>query len=203
MNEPQPLTRYIGMDSMETPRLIIRPFELTDAEAMYRNWAGDPEVTRFMTWEPYENAEGTLERISLWIEGYAKQEEINWAIVLKEIDEPIGSIGMLTDKLADAFDFGYCIGKKWWHKGIVAEAAKAVVDLAFQNGAYRMQAYHHPDNPNSGHVMQKVGLQLEGKLRGAAYTKVQGRYDRVVYAMLREDWEKFRSDAGAVRDIRM
>ena len=47
--------RHTGTITLETPRLILRRFAAGDAAAMYRNWASDPEVTRFLTWPPHES----------------------------------------------------------------------------------------------------------------------------------------------------
>lgn len=41
--------KHQGTKTIETPRLILRRFTLEDAPAMYRNWASDPEVTKFLT----------------------------------------------------------------------------------------------------------------------------------------------------------
>ncbi len=59
-----------GTKILESGRLILRPFVIEDAEAMYKNWASDPEVTKFLTWKPHENVNTTIESISRWINGY-------------------------------------------------------------------------------------------------------------------------------------
>ena len=43
--------------TMETERLILRPFVLNDAEAMFHTWANDPEVTKYLTWNPHESVD--------------------------------------------------------------------------------------------------------------------------------------------------
>ena len=44
-----------GTQRLETDRLVLRRFERADADAMYRNWASDPEVTKYLTWPAHEN----------------------------------------------------------------------------------------------------------------------------------------------------
>lgn len=57
---------HLGTKTMETDRLILRPFTLEDAPAMYRNWASDPEVTKYLTWPTHSEL-----GITQWVEiGY-------------------------------------------------------------------------------------------------------------------------------------
>jgi len=45
-----------GTVTLETERLILRRFTLEDAEAMFRNWVNDAEMSRFMTWQPHSSS---------------------------------------------------------------------------------------------------------------------------------------------------
>ena len=179
-----------GTKTLETERLILRQFTLNDAEAMYRNWANDPEVTRFMTWPPYENAEGTRKKLQQWVEEYKDPSNYTWAIVPKDLGEPIGSISVVAVvEERDIVSIGYCIGRKWWHQGITSEAFEAVIRFMFDEvGVNRLEARHNVDNPNSGGVMKKCGLTYEGTLRQAA-TDNTGLMDLSVYSILRSEYE--------------
>lgn len=44
-----------GTIQLETKRLILRRFAIDDAPAMFKNWASDPEVTKFMTWPTHKD----------------------------------------------------------------------------------------------------------------------------------------------------
>ncbi|MBR2995972.1 MAG: GNAT family N-acetyltransferase, partial [Lachnospiraceae bacterium] len=59
-----------GTQRIETQRLILRRFRTEDAEDMYRNWASDPEVTRFLTWPEHASVEDTKSLLSLWVSRY-------------------------------------------------------------------------------------------------------------------------------------
>ena len=48
-----------GTVRMETKRLVLRPYVIEDADAMFRNWANDPQVTKYLTWEPHKDVEET------------------------------------------------------------------------------------------------------------------------------------------------
>ena len=83
---------------------------------------------------------------------------------------------------------GYCIGQKWWRKGIVSEALAEVIRFFFEQvGVNRVESRHDPNNPNSGKVMTKCGLKYEGLMRQAD-TSNQGIVDAMFYAILAEDY---------------
>lgn len=60
----------IGTKTINTKRLILRPFQVEDAREMFENWASDPEVTQYLTWLPHESVETTKESLKRWVEGY-------------------------------------------------------------------------------------------------------------------------------------
>ena len=157
---------------------------------MFRNWASDPEVTKFLTWPPHENVEVTQNLLARWITEYEKDDYYHWMIVLKEIGEPIGSLLVTTVGRAQSAHIGYCIGQKWWHKGIMREAVQAVIKYLFEEvGYHRVEAMHDPNNPNSGRVMRKCGMKYEGTAH-AADRNNQGICDADYYAILRDDWRE-------------
>ena len=180
-----------GTQRIETDRLILRRFVMDDASAMFKNWASDSEVTKYLTWPTHKSVEGSKWITDLWIKDYEKPDYYQWAIELKELGEVIGSISVVhTDENVNAAEVGYCIGRNWWHKGITVEAFKAVIKFLFEEvGAERVSARHDPNNPNSGRVMKKCGLTYEGTLRKADRNN-QGIVDVSVYGILRNEYEK-------------
>ena len=180
-----------GTQLIETPRLILRMAQMTDAEPMFRNWASDPEVTKFLTWPTYQSIDSAYIILDIWIKEYEKLDFYQWMIELKEIGEPIGSISVVhhRDDIAEA-EIGYCIGQSWWHKGIMTEALTAVMRFLFTEvGMNRIEAKHDINNPHSGGVMKKCGMKYEGTSR-ASDRNNQGICDTVHYAILRSDFEK-------------
>lgn len=188
--------KHCGTKRIETPRLLLRQFTLEDAEAMYKNWASDPEVTKFLTWPPHESVEVSRRVLEDWAAAYAEPTNYQWAIVLKEINEPVGSISAV--KLMEdvrGVRLGYCIGQRWWRRGITSEALGAVMDFFFDSvGAERIEAQHDPENPHSGMVMRHCGMVYEGTLRRAAVSNL-GIRDVCCCAALRSDRNKTRGDA--------
>ena len=180
----------MGTETIKTERLTLRKFYIDDAKAMYRNWASDCEVTRFLTWPAHDNIEVPRTVLKDWEQQYADENFYNWAMVLDEVGEPIGSIGMAAaDSDTRMIAIGYCIGKKYWHQGIASEALQAVIDFLFQKTNYnRIEARHDVFNLHSGMVMQKCGMQYEGTLREVARNNA-GLSDCRYYAILRKDYE--------------
>jgi ribosomal-protein-alanine N-acetyltransferase len=115
--------KHQGTKRLETDRLILRQFKIEDADAVYNNWASDPEVTRYLTWPCHTTVDITENVLMDWTGQYSKEDYYQWAIVLRENgDEPIGSIAVVRkDDAVEMVHIGYCIGKKWWYEGIKSE----------------------------------------------------------------------------------
>ncbi len=178
-----------GTQRIETDRLILRRYVIEDADAMYKNWASDSEVTKFLTWQPHSSVDVSRGIIENWLKEYSDEKYYQWAIVLKDNgNEPIGdiSVGQMNEDIS-MVHIGYCLGRAWWRRGIMSEALKAVMDFMFDTvEVNRVESRHDPMNPNSGKVMQKCGMKYEGTLRSADRNN-QGICDACYYALLRSE----------------
>lgn len=177
--------KHLGTVTIETLRLILRRFTLEDAQAMCDNWASDPDVTKFLTWPTHQNVDDSRSVLAAWVAEYEKLDYYQWAIELKELGQPIGSIAVVELKEGvSTAHIGYCIGRNWWHQGIMSEALQAVIDFLFDEvGVNRVESRHDPNNPNSGKVMKKCGMQYEGTLRQSDRNN-QGICDACWYGLL-------------------
>lgn len=179
-----------GTKTLETKRLTLRRFTLDDAEAMYNNWANDERVTRFLTWTPHESVDFTRQLLDMWCSEYENDDYYNWAIQYE--GEIIGNISVVrcSDR-SEYAEIGYCMGYKYWNKGIMPEAAKAVIDYLFgEAGFNRIGISHAVKNPASGRVAQKCGLTYEGTMR-QYFKDVNGEYlDISFYGILKSDRDK-------------
>ena len=184
------MLRHKGTVTLETNRLILRKAVHSDAEPMFRNWANDPEVTKYLTWPPHQNVEVTTNVVASWVESYQKEDYYHWMIVLKETGEPIGSLLASCVGRVPSAHIGYCIGKAWWHQGIMPEALGEVIRFLFDEvGFTRIESMHDPNNPNSGRVMRKCGMKYEGTHRQADRNN-QGICDVDYYAVLAEEYRQ-------------
>ena len=175
-----------GTQTIATERLILRRFRPEDAQAMFDNWASDDEVTKYMTWPTHADVSISQWVVNDWVSSCEKDDFYQWAIEFE--GQPIGSISVVDyrDEIARA-TIGYCIGRNWWHKGIMSEALKAVMDYLFDEiGFNRIEACHDPNNPNSGKVMAKCGMKYEGTHRQSGRNN-QGICDEAFYSLLKSE----------------
>ena len=95
-----------GTVLIETERLTLRRFVREDARPAFANWTNDGRVTEFLRWQVGE-----------WTESYRDEEFYHWAIVPKDLGEPVGTITAIgVDNAAEAVRIGYCIGSGWWNE---------------------------------------------------------------------------------------
>lgn len=184
--------KHRGTQRLETERLILRRFVSEDAAAMYKNWACDCEVTKYLTWPTHSSIDISKSVTDDWVASYSNENWYQWAIVLKENgDTPIGSISVVDmNEDTSTVQLGYCIGRNWWNRGITSEAVKEVMNFFFEEiDVNRIEARYDPKNPNSGKVMEKCGMKYEGTMRSADRNN-QGICDVVYYAALKSEWEK-------------
>lgn len=178
-----------GTVTLETERLILRRFAMDDAEAVFKNWANDPAVTKYLMWPTHESINESKGWCEHNVNSYVDEKYYSWVIILKILGEPIGSIGAVKfDEKTSMAHIGYCIGKAWWRQGYTSEALKAVVKFLFEKvGVNRIESRHDPCNPNSGKVMEKAGLKYEGLLKQADWNN-QGICDAAYYALMADEY---------------
>lgn len=183
---------YLGTVTLETDRLILRKTIESDAEPMFRNWASDERVTKYLTWQAYESVEQLQNTYHQYLLDNADDPKFfDWKIVLKDTNEPVGSIGVvkMNEEIAEA-EIGYCLAYDFWHMGFMTEALSRVVKFLFDEvGFNRIAATHDVNNPNSGKVMNKCGLVEEGIFRQGAKNN-QGIIDVCHHAIIRDDHYK-------------
>lgn len=180
-----------GTQTIETQRLILRRAAVEDAQAMFDNWACDPEVTKYLTWPAHTSPDVSRQLLQSWADKYGQDHFYQWLIVPKELGLPIGSIGgVSSDAPLSSVEIGYCIGRHWWHQGVATEALQGVIDYLFETcDIQRITAKHDPDNLHSGAVMKKCGMTYEGTSRQSDRNN-QGICDTVHYAILKSEWNR-------------
>lgn len=180
-----------GTQTINTDRLSLRKYQTGDAPDMFKNWANDSDVTKFLSWKPHNNIEATKEIIEQWVSKY-ENNVYNWAIKLKEIAEVIGGISIVRlDETCYSCEIGYCMSRKHWGMGIMSEALTAVIEYLFTEvGFNRIAAMHDTNNIASGKVMIKSGMKYEGTLRQAKIRDNKVFYDLALYSILKAEWIK-------------
>ena len=145
--------------TIQTNRLILRKFTITDADDMYNNWASDPEVTKYLTWNPHENIEVTKIIINRWLEEEKDPKTIRFVITLKDSGEPIGSIDVVN-YIDGNPEIGYCLSKKYWNQGLMTEACKAFAKYLFNKGFNKVLIKALVENIGSNRVIEKCGFKF-------------------------------------------
>ena len=179
--------------TIESERLILRPFTLADAPEVQR-LAGDWDIASTTLEIPHPYEDGMAEQ---WIgthqDSYDNDQAINFAITLRWDNTFMGAITLKLDADNDAGELGYWIGKPYWNLGYMTEAAEAVVAYAFQVlELNRIWAAHFKRNPASGRVLQKIGMTGEGCLKQSI--KKWGAYeDMEYYGLLWTDYEALKA----------
>lgn len=141
---------------LETERLILRKFTEDNLEALYYIHS-DEEVNRFLPWFPLRNMEDARvfyeEQL---VSRYREERAYNYAVCMKENDYPVGYVNVSMD---DSYDFGYGLRREFWHRGIITEAGKAVIEQLRIDEIPYITATHDVNNPRSGRVMKRLGMK--------------------------------------------
>lgn len=179
---------HLGTIELTTERLTLRRFAVEDVEHMFYNWESDPEVTKYLVWEPHKSIKETEELVACWISQYECNDLYLWAIEVNDLEQPIGSISVITsnEKIMEA-EVGFCIGKAFWHQGYTTEALKEVIRFLFEEVGYRrISAKYDPKNIYSGKVLEACGLSYEGTCIQADWNN-SGICDMAIYGRIRND----------------
>lgn len=178
---------FEDLPELRTERLILRKLNMRDAQDMFE-YSRDAEVARHVLWDAHKSISETRSYIRFMQRKYRLSEPSSWGIEHIATGKLIGTIGyMWWNRENSSAEVGYSLARDFWNQGLMTEALAAAIDFSFDEWhLHRIEAQHETDNPASGAVMRKVGMRMEGTLRGRLYNK--GRYvDVALYAILRED----------------
>ena len=150
--------------TLKTERLRLRKAKICDAEAIFRRYAQDPEVTRYVSWRAHKDLDETREYMRMCQLAWDIGKAFHWVI---ERNEDKQVIGMVIARVSDEkWELGYVLARCHWGKGYMTEALRGLVQWALQQQQiYRIWAVCDVDNIASARVMEKTGMQREGILR--------------------------------------
>ena len=148
---------------LTSDRLLLRKFKLDDAQEMFDNWASDPKVTKYVSWQTHQNVEVTKLVIKEWVEEYNNSPKtFRYAIALKSSGSLIGSIDVVNFH-DDAPEIGYCLSRKYWNNGYMTEACKTLIKYLFDIGYKKIIIRAAEKNIASIRVIEKCGFTLIDK----------------------------------------
>jgi RimJ/RimL family protein N-acetyltransferase len=150
--------------TLKTDRLRLRKTTLADAEAIFREYAQDPEVTKYVSWRAHVDIEETREYVRMCLLAWDVGKAFHWVI---ECSEEKRVIGMMIARVAgEKWELGYVLARAYWGRGYMTEALKGLISWALkQKDIYRIWAVCDVDNVASARCMEKAGMKLEGILR--------------------------------------
>ena len=182
--------------TLETTRLLLRPFRTSDADDVQR-LAGDRGVADTTLNIPHPYEDGMAEK---WIlnhrDWFERREQAVFSITLRSDGTLLGAIGLRITPDDQRAELGYWIGKPYWGQGYCTEASRAILDFGFEHlELNRICAHHFARNAASGRVMQKLGMTHEGHLRQHV-KKWDAFEDLELYGILRSLWQPIACHTG-------
>ena len=180
----------IPQPTLETERLVLRPFTLGDAENV-QILAGDRKIAATTLNLPHPYEDGMAEE---WIgtheERYQSGMGVTYAITKKESGELVGTVSIMGIVEGHQGELGYWVGVPYWNRGYCTEAAREIIRYGFmERGLLRIHARHLSRNPSSGRVMEKLGLIHEGTRR-QHILKWDVFEDIELRGILKDEWMK-------------
>ena len=175
---------------LTTERLHLRELKQDDWHEVLA-YQSDPLYLRYYKWTD-RTPEAVQEFVQMLIGNQLEQPRIKFqlAVCLKSSQQLIGNCGIRL-KFADAHegDIGYELSPQYWDHGYATEAARAIVAFGFtQLKLHRIWSWCVADNAGSAHVLEKLGMRQEGRLRENEYYK--GRWwDTLQFGMLDYEWK--------------
>jgi ribosomal-protein-alanine N-acetyltransferase len=180
---------------LTTPRLVLRECAPDDLAAFHELDA-DPEVVRYVSYGPW-TLEESRHDLDVHIAQQAVSPRLSYylAVVLKAEARLIGWCALdITSQKHHEAELGYALNRRSWGQGYSTEAAQALLAFGFGSlDLHRVFATCSPENVASERVLQKLGMQQEGRLRENKWSKGRWR-DSLLYAILADEW---RAAAGA------
>ncbi|EKU49048.1 GNAT family N-acetyltransferase [Staphylococcus massiliensis] len=171
---------------LETDRLKLRPFKLSDAEDLY-TYASDDETARFVTFERHTSVEDSRHTIAAYYMGAPLGK---YALELKSNARVIGAIDIRVDAENATGELGYVLNKAYTGLGYMHEAASKLLELGFEVlNLNEMHAFHDVNNTASERVLKRLNMRYRGVL--PSYVKVKGNVvDYCIRSLTREDYFK-------------
>ena len=181
---------------LETERLILRDFVKEDWHRVME-YQTDPLYLSYYEWIEEDRTPEAVQEFVGWFLDHQQQKpriKVQLAVILKSNNPLIGNCDIRMDKVkATEADIGYELDPKYWNRGYTTEAAHAIVDFGFSKfNLHRIWSWCVADTLGSAHVLEKLGMKLEGRLREKEFYK--GRWwDTLMYGMLADEWQEHKN----------
>ena len=188
---------FSRIPTLRTDRLTLRRLKQSDADDMF-DYARREDVTEYLRWYPHQSKKYTSDYLRYVSARYNLGDFYDWAVIERESGKMIGTCGFTSFDLPhNSAEIGYVLNPDFHGKGYATEAAARVVEFGFsQLGLHRIEARFMRENTASLHVMEKLGMTLEGYRRDGMLIKE--RYRTIgICSILIDEWKEKKENTNA------
>jgi RimJ/RimL family protein N-acetyltransferase len=175
---------------LTTQRLVLREFEEGDWLAVLA-YQSHPLYLRYYSWT-HRTEQDVRAFVRMFLAQRAEEPRTKFqlAITLAPDGQLIGNAGIRLKTPNDReADMGYELDPRYWGCGYATEAADALLAFGFRElKLHRVWAQCIAENAASAHVLEKIGMRLEGRLRENEWMKDRW-WDTLLYAILEREWQ--------------
>lgn len=178
------------LPTIETERLRLRHLEEADTDSLFEIFSNE-EAMQFWSWVPYNDRAQAAKLLAEIHESFRQRSLFQWGIALKADDKVIGTTTLFRlDEQSRRAEIGYILNRRFWGKGFINEALRALVSFAFEKlNLNRIEADIEPRNTASVKTIERLGFQREGYLR-ERWIVGCSLQDSLFYGLIKSDWEK-------------
>jgi RimJ/RimL family protein N-acetyltransferase len=152
-------------EKFTTERLILRMPMMEDAFPIFELYAQDPDVTKYLTFEPHQSIKDTQSFLERCLKNWKNNTSFPWTIIRRKDIQLLGMIDIASIEQS-GIQLGYVLAKPYWGEGYMTESLKLIIQWALnQKDIYRVWAVCDTENKASARVLEKAGMQKEGILR--------------------------------------
>lgn len=181
------------MNILETERIILRPWKAEDAESLYK-YASSPKVGPIAGWPVHTSVENSRDLIRDVLSA-----DENYAVVLKETGEAVGSIGLMKGVASNLHlpeseaELGYWIGVPYWGQGLIPEAAREIIRHGFETLKFvKIWCGYFEGNVKSKRVQEKCGFIFKRIEKDVPWPLMNDIRTEYITCMTKEEWETYK-----------
>jgi RimJ/RimL family protein N-acetyltransferase len=191
LNDDAPILKGAGV--------MLRQLRLSDAVTLF-TLLTDEQVAKFIS-PPPTSPEGYERFIEWTIGARPKNRHLCFGVVPEGLTEPVGIFQLRRmPGGSNVAEWGFVIGYSFWGTGIFVEAARLLLEFAFDvMGVYRLEARASVPNGRGQGALAKVGAFHEVRMR-ESFTRNGQRYDQVMWSILADEWRQSESDRHEPRE---
>lgn len=160
MKDPAVIFRQLPR--LTTGRLVLRPLEAGDAEAIFA-YARDAQVARYLSWPTHRTIEDTRRFLAETLARYAAGRPASWGLELQVSGRLIGTAGFVNISARESRgEIGFVLSPEYWGQGLACEAVREIIRYGLTElGLARVEARCQVDNLACHRLLDRCGMIFE------------------------------------------